>query len=330
MHDYFISLLISFLSERGFGSSNLFRGTDLTAESIKLPGGLPADSLNKVFSRALELTNDPQLGAILGSRINIISQGIFGYAIMTSSTRHDSLKLLIRYSRSLVPSLRVSFDISDGRAWIRARGENIPKALANLYVELVFFTIVYSGHILVGHSSLNKPRLDLDYEPEGDLSIWYTAFGSDLNFNSNECSLSFPETSLSTPISTANPIARDIFLRECDRLVSPRKFGGTVHERVKQCLLRSGSEFPAADIIAQQLNMSESTMQRKLKHEGWRFQQLLDEVRLTLAREYLNSTNLSVLEISLLLGFSDGPNFRRSFKRWTGMTPQEFRIQRRE
>jgi AraC-like DNA-binding protein len=325
MHAYFIALLIEFLGERGFQSSELFHETGLSEESIKLPGGLPADQLDSLFARAIELVGDPQLGLTLGGRINIISQGIFGYALMSSATSHDSIKLLIRYSRALVPSLRLSFGITDGRAWIRAEGENIPRALARFYIELVFAAIVYNGHILLAHGKPNTVKVNLDYWPEGDVSVWHSTFGSDVNFDAIDCSLSFAEASLATPITTANPIAGDIFRRECDRLISRSQFGGSVHERVQQCLLQSGSEFSVAEVVARKLNMSESTLQRRLKQEGWRFQQLLDEVRHTLAREYLEATNLPVAEISLLLGFSDAPNFRRSFRRWSGTTPQGFR-----
>ena len=325
MHNYFVSLLIELLRERGIQSPELFKETGLTVESIGATSGLPAELLDRVFSRAIELADDPQLGVILGSRINIVSQGIFGYALMSSATSHDSIKLLIRYSRALVPSLRLSFDILGGRASIRAEGENIPSFLAQFYIELVFSAIVFNGHLLLADAGVNAVGLNLDYRPEGDVSIWYKTFGSDVNFNESNCSLYFDEAALNVPITTANPIAGDIFRRECDRLILRSKFGGSVHERVQQCLLRSGSEFPTSAEVARVLNMSQSTLQRRLKCEGWRFQQVLDEVRHKLASEYLKSTNLPVSEISVLLGFSDAPNFRRSFRRWSGMTPLDFR-----
>lgn len=325
MHAYFIALLIELLAERGFRSDELFRDTGLSDVSIKVPGGLPADQLDRLFTRAIDLLGDPHIGLLLGGRVNIISQGIFGYALMSSATSHDSIKLLIRYSRALVPSLRLGFGITDGRAWIRAEGDHIPRALARFYIELVFSAIVFNGHILLAHDKANTVRVSLNYLPEGDIGIWHSTFGSDVNFDAIDCSLSFAESRLDAPITTANPIAGDIFRRECDRLLSRGKFGGSVHERVQQCLLQSGSEFPVAEVVARKLNMSESTLQRRLKQEGWRFQQLLDEVRHTLAREYLEGTNLPVAEISLLLGFSDAPNFRRSFRRWSGTTPQAFR-----
>jgi AraC-like DNA-binding protein len=71
--------------------------------------------------------------------------------------------------------------------------------------------------------------------------------------------------------------------------------------------------------------MSESTLQRRLANEGCRYQQLLDQVRYRLAKEYLVGTTLPVAEIACLLGFSDTTNFRRAFKRWSHGTPSVLR-----
>jgi len=71
--------------------------------------------------------------------------------------------------------------------------------------------------------------------------------------------------------------------------------------------------------------MSESTLQRRLAKEGCKFQQLLDQVRYRLAMEYLQGTHLPVTEVALLLGYSSAANFRRSFKRWSGVTPADIR-----
>ncbi|HAT1761529.1 TPA: AraC family transcriptional regulator, partial [Legionella pneumophila] len=37
------------------------------------------------------------------------------------------------------------------------------------------------------------------------------------------------------------------------------------------------------------------------------------------------NNNISMTEISFLLGFQDTSNFSKAFKRWTGVTPTEYR-----
>lgn len=61
-----------------------------------------------------------------------------------------------------------------------------------------------------------------------------------------------------------------------------------------------------------------------------RFQRLTDEVRQELARSFIAHSDLALLEVALLLGFSDQSSFTRSFKRWTGTTPAAYRALARD
>jgi AraC-like DNA-binding protein len=82
---------------------------------------------------------------------------------------------------------------------------------------------------------------------------------------------------------------------------------------------------PSADHIAGLLGMSRRTLMRRLLEQGTRFQALLDEVRLGLAERALISEDAGIAEIAERLGFAEAAAFRHAFKRWTGMTPSEYR-----
>ena len=73
--------------------------------------------------------------------------------------------------------------------------------------------------------------------------------------------------------------------------------------------------------IASNFNISARTLQRKLKEEGFSFQQLADEARKSLAINYLKAGSYPVKEVSYMLGYNELSAFTRSFKRWTGITP---------
>ena len=324
MHTYFIAQLTDLLAEQGLNQEQLLAGTGVTPEDVASPQGLGATQLDAIFSSALTLTQDPTLGLRLGSNINITAQGIIGYALMSSTTVEDALKLLVRYNRALLPSLRIALHRRDDRAALLVEGSQLPSQLEHHYVELLYAAIVYNGRIFTGNQTTSS-TLTLDYSPRGDPQHYYDIFGPNVSFDQPTRALSFDEKALEHKITTADPAALDIFRRECDRLIVRGGHGGTINERVQQVLLQAGSEFPTATKVAQTLNMSESTLQRRLAAEGWRYQQLLDQVRYTLADEYLTGTLLPVSEIAALLGFSDATNFRRSYRRWSGKTPSQLR-----
>jgi AraC-like DNA-binding protein len=85
-----------------------------------------------------------------------------------------------------------------------------------------------------------------------------------------------------------------------------------------ESLLASGTV--RIDAVARDLGLSRQTLYRRLKAEGFTFEQLLDGLRRRLARRFLRE-GLSVKEAAYRLGFSDPAAFSRAYKRWTGNSP---------
>ena len=86
-----------------------------------------------------------------------------------------------------------------------------------------------------------------------------------------------------------------------------------------------GHEYPTADEIAQALNISPQTLFRRLKAEGATYLELKNTSRAEEAIHYLNRKELTNEAISNLLGFENPSTFYRAFKKWTGVSPGEYR-----
>jgi len=77
--------------------------------------------------------------------------------------------------------------------------------------------------------------------------------------------------------------------------------------------------------VAQELGVSERTLQRRLTEEGTSFQSLLSAVRRARAHQLLADPALDLTEVALLLGYEDQSSFFRAFKIWEGVTPATWR-----
>ncbi|MFT7111189.1 MAG: AraC-like DNA-binding protein [Psychrobacter glaciei] len=84
-------------------------------------------------------------------------------------------------------------------------------------------------------------------------------------------------------------------------------------------------EMPDFKSVAFQLNTTTQTPLRRLKDEDTSFQSIKDQVRRDLAIYYLSDNALSINEISLRVGFTEPSTFHRVFKKWTGITPEDYR-----
>jgi AraC-like DNA-binding protein len=79
------------------------------------------------------------------------------------------------------------------------------------------------------------------------------------------------------------------------------------------------------DAIATRMGSSPRTIQRQLQDHGASFKQLVDDVRLSMARRHLADASVSLTDAAFLLGYSDLSAFSRAFRRWTGQSPQDYR-----
>lgn len=93
----------------------------------------------------------------------------------------------------------------------------------------------------------------------------------------------------------------------------------------KQLIQVQPSEWLELDELANYLNMSEATIQRRLKSEGMSYQQLKNDIRRDTAIEQLTKTKKSLQHISDELNFHDPSAFHRAFKKWTGVSPGAYR-----
>ena len=85
------------------------------------------------------------------------------------------------------------------------------------------------------------------------------------------------------------------------------------------------SAFPSLNVTARLFHLTPRTLHRRLLEEGASFKDILEQVRHTLAVEYLKAGHLSIEEIAYTLGYTDMANFRRAFKRWEAMPPSRYR-----
>jgi len=96
--------------------------------------------------------------------------------------------------------------------------------------------------------------------------------------------------------------------------------------RVRRVLVeRLGQSVLTVDAVATTLAMSRRTLTRRLTDERMSFRQILDDVRRDVARAFLLDRSLSIADIAFFLQYSEPAAFHRSFRRWTGRTPQAFR-----
>jgi AraC-like DNA-binding protein len=135
-----------------------------------------------------------------------------------------------------------------------------------------------------------------------------------------------PKSLMDAPLKNPDQLISKMAQKHCDdQLMNVEPMQQGIVARVKKCLEAEKGVYPNLEQVSNQLNMSSRSLKRKLKAANSSFQLILDNLRKTEAIEYLCHSDQTIDEISRLLDFSDPSNFGRAFKKWTGVSPRDYR-----
>jgi len=133
------------------------------------------------------------------------------------------------------------------------------------------------------------------------------------------------------PMRRHDPVLRGVLERHAEEVIARLPAGDDVTIEIRRAIM---SRIPQGETgiqsVARSLATSTRSLQRRLSEAGTSYQELLDSTRREAATRYLQDRRLSIGEVAYLLGYSEPPAFHRAFKRWNGISPQEFRHQRIE
>jgi len=279
----------------------------------------PLSATTRLWELAVQASGDPAIGLRVSRFVSPTTFHALGYALVASGSLREVFERIVRYHPVVSDALSLELSREGERYCLRLQqpiGISTPAfeaidAFAAIYVRTCRNRLGRDYAPLAVH--LRRPE-PLDPKP------WHTVFRAPVFFAASEDRLEFAARDFDSHLDDANPQLPDhnSTLAQLQPLTWERKVRSAIEAQ-----LPDGE--PGAERIAQALHLSLRSLQRHLADEGCRFDALLNECRENLALLHLRDPQCSLAEISHLLGFADIGSFNRAFKRWTGMTPGQFR-----
>ena len=186
-------------------------------------------------------------------------------------------------------------------------------------------TMVRVGRELTGVDWAPR-EVHFEHARPADTSEHERIFRVAVSFGAPLTKLVFDASVLGLPLVGADPTLGSLLERQAEELLAGSRLDGVFAGRVRQVIKEGlpGGE-ARVDAVCRRLSVSPRTLQRKLREEGTTFQELLEATQSALAEFYLRKPEVAICEVSYLTGFSQPSAFHRAFRRWTGLTPKEFR-----
>jgi AraC-like DNA-binding protein len=279
------------------------------------------------WAEALRSTRDPALALRIAETISPGAFGVVEYVCRSAPSLHEALRQWVRYLGILDDAVEVALvDLGAEVALRVVRESDAPAPAAH---ELCFALLLRRAqHLVEGRVAPISVRFSHP-APAGQLARYRAFFGHKVHFGADQTELSLPRDALDQPLATADPELLAILVATADERRAHATSDPPLTEQVRRALRGAfGQDDAQLEAIARRLGVTGRSLQRRLQDEGTSFQALRDDTRRALANRYLGE-ELSLSEISFLLGFSEPSAFFRAFKRWTGMTPVERRARMR-
>jgi AraC-like DNA-binding protein len=319
-----IQLLLRYLDTR-VAIPELLEGSHIAPIQLTAPDAhVSLAQKLAVYSNALAITEEKDLGLNVGLQARFSDFGVLGYAVFSSNTLLDSLLMGFKYLKLAGPVLKKTMAVNEKTGYFRAEQLVDIEGLLPFCCEYWFAAIQSLCEEVMQHPFPSKV-IRFPY-PEPEYGYRYQeVFHCKVEFNSPQLEWEFDSECLYAPLPTANPVTLKMCLNSCDDLLKKISSPSNLREQVTQRFLENPGNYPSIEALSKQLGMSSRTLRRHLKTNGTSYQQILDHVRFHLAKHYLNSTQFSIEEISERIGFSDSANFRHAFRKWSGVAPRAYR-----
>ncbi|MDR2251122.1 AraC family transcriptional regulator ligand-binding domain-containing protein [Acinetobacter sp.] len=325
-----VQLLLEFGEQLKIQKAQLLAGTGLSFTRLNDANSVitPDEELGVINNLIHILSFDTAgLGLIIGFRHQLTTYGILGYALMSSATGLDAMKLVQRYLALTYTFVKINFSDENDECIISfTEPVGLTSELQRFVLERAMgATLRVIRDIYEGSFQLNAFHLK-DLEPKHCLiPIPKEYLNVPIEFGQKSNILKFNKFQLQHELPHANSNTAAMCERLCMELITQRHTTLTTTMIVRDFLSNapSGTLLNLND-IATKLNMSERTLKRKLQDENTSFRTLQNETLHERANTLL-AKDLSLSQIAETLGFSDLSTFSQAYKRWTGIAPSHYK-----
>jgi AraC-like DNA-binding protein len=291
---------------------------------------ISAAAQGKLLEYAAEAIDDSAFGLHLALRSNPREAGLLFYVASAAKTIGEALTLYARYCRIVNEAVRPKGTRSPEGVRVQLHFVGLPSHLARQNVEFMVAASMKGLREMAGRD-FRAREVSFVHPRNSDLQEFERFFGCPVEFGASMDQLAFSNETLALPLVTEDRYLLETLQPICDEAAKERNTSaGTLRVSVEneaQKLLPHGKA--QRDTVAKNLFMSTRTLSRRLAGEGTTYEDVVDQLRQSLALQYVKERSLSLSQIAWLLGYEGTTSFNHAFVRWTGRSPSTSRKEMR-
>jgi AraC-like DNA-binding protein len=278
-----------------------------------------------LIEHAASLAGDPSYGLRLGASREPSEHGLLGFLALNSPTLLDAMTNIQRYYKVVREGSEFKIERSGAEMALRFRVTDLALRGLRQNSDFVIATVVRGCRDLT-RQAISPIRAEFIGEEPSAKVEYADILGCPVKFGAEWSALVYSEETTRLPVQGADTKLLQILELTCQKIVGPTpKMHDLIYEVRRLIVERLPRGSANIEAIADELNMSNKTLERRLAERGQSFSALLDETRYNAAKHYLEKSEMRIAQVAYMAGYTEPAALVRAFKRWTGTTPMKFR-----
>ena len=310
------------LRHGGAAVEHIFKSCHIPTAAIGDPEvWLPKSQVYSLAAKAARQTGTPELGSLVGRKLQFAELGRFGTAVVQSATLKEAGKMARRTIGSVASGADCWVEHKGADAWFCYQPAHRYTTGAK-QAEQFDLAMLLKFVRLVAGSDWGPAKIRSVFDHGGTLGRVDDFSQADITRGGKVSAIGFPVDLLGRPIPRTTETVGP------GPLTIAPPMDGSVSNAVTWTLesLNPYPPLPTLHTMAEMLQVHPRRLQRMLKNECTSYSELVARVRFRVACRLLETSDLSVKEIAHRLGYSGTNNFTRAFQRLAGMSPNAFRL----
>lgn len=314
---------LSVAASRGLNIVNIANRAGISAELLtSSKARVPVTQCAQLWVEVAESMNDEFLGMDTHP-MRRGSYSLLAKLAFNTETLEQAIQEILKFLSLVLDDIRGELVQHSGKAYLILHDREHPK---RMFTYSTYLMLVHSLMCWLSDQRIGFHKMSFRCHPPVELQDYRVRFCENIQFNAEQNQIEFDAHYLKHKIKKDKQALKDFLKHTPYNLIVRFKNENSLSLQIRrQLLLQPPSQWDELKEIAQQLNMSTATIQRRLKQEGVSYQQLKNDIRCDIAIERLSKSNDSIQTISDDLHFHDPSAFHRAFKKWTGVSPGSYR-----
>jgi AraC-like DNA-binding protein len=322
-----VRVVVDAVERSGISRDELLGPLNIDAARLaEADGRFDLEEFSRVQERAMDLTRDDALGLHIAERTPDSSFDLIGHVVSHAPTLREAFALCAQFQQLILDESHSTLSETGTTATLQYNFVRSSERSDRMMAEFVVAAFLRFVRVFGGASVVTARVASFEHARPLHHREYARLFGDAARFGQPATALTFDRALLDRAQLHQNPGLYSMLRTQAERALERVTVALRPAEQVERYLrARPPARIPDLSTAAKELGLSARSLRRRLAADATSYRSLVRAALEASAGHMLRDPKHSIQETAHALGFSNVGAFHRAFKRWTGMTPAEYR-----